>query len=79
VILAALPQHMAVSLRLTVALTKILRGYASASTLEAEPPLKAITAPGKPEAFRYVLRRSRLTPSHSHGISPHYTLTDHLA
>jgi hypothetical protein len=57
---AAPPQHMAVSLRLTVPNThKYSGGYASKSEAEAEPRWELFASAGKPEAFRYVLRRSR--------------------
>jgi hypothetical protein len=60
---AASPQHMAVRLCLTVATTKIFRGYASIPRQSLRMIIYDRLA-GKPEAFRYVLRRSRrLTPA----------------
>ena len=57
-----LPQHRAVSPRLTVALELKLSGYAADFVLpEAEAEPQRFSAQnGKPEAYRYVLRQSRV-------------------
>jgi hypothetical protein len=56
--LAALPQHMAVSLWLTVP-GKFINSAAAPRTFEAQPLTFFITSPGKAEPFRNVLRQSR--------------------
>ena len=63
---AAQPQHMAVSLRLTVGAQKDQEAMPPYFGAEAEPPWKKSVSAGKPEAFRYVLGRS---PRNSHALA----------